>query len=165
MIFVTVGTHEQPFNRLVEEIDHLKKEGIITDDVFIQTGFSTYEPEYCEWKKIISHDEMEYYMSEASVIITHGGPATFMSAIANGKKPVVVPRLSEYGEHVNNHQLEFCESVLDRFDNIFLVKETALLKNFFLENFNFHYNVGSDIGEKRFIEKFSDEIFKLVGEE
>ena len=25
MIFVTVGTHEQPFNRLVQKIDELKK--------------------------------------------------------------------------------------------------------------------------------------------
>lgn len=25
MIFVTVGTHEQPFNRLVEYVDQLKK--------------------------------------------------------------------------------------------------------------------------------------------
>ena len=26
MIFVTVGTHEQPFNRLIQKIDELKKE-------------------------------------------------------------------------------------------------------------------------------------------
>lgn len=44
MIFVTVGTHEQPFNRLIKKIDELKKDGIINEDVIIQTGFSTYEP-------------------------------------------------------------------------------------------------------------------------
>ena len=43
MIFVTVGTHEQPFNRLIQKIDELKKDGTIQDDVIIQTGFSTYE--------------------------------------------------------------------------------------------------------------------------
>ncbi|HFR3743031.1 TPA: multidrug MFS transporter, partial [Streptococcus suis] len=31
MIFVTVGTHEQQFNRLIKEIDLLKKNGSITD--------------------------------------------------------------------------------------------------------------------------------------
>ena len=41
MIFVTVGTHEQPFNRLVQKIDELKRDGVITEDVVIQTGFST----------------------------------------------------------------------------------------------------------------------------
>lgn len=41
MIFVTVGTHEQPFNRLIQKVDELKHDGIIKDDVIIQTGFST----------------------------------------------------------------------------------------------------------------------------
>ena len=45
MIFVTVGTHEQQFNRLIKKIDQLKKDGHIKDDVFIQTGFSDYIPE------------------------------------------------------------------------------------------------------------------------
>ena len=28
MIFVTVGTHEQPFNRLIQKVDELKKDGV-----------------------------------------------------------------------------------------------------------------------------------------
>lgn len=53
MIFVTVGTHEQPFNRLVQTIDELKRDGVITDNVIMQTGFSTYEPKYCQWDKLV----------------------------------------------------------------------------------------------------------------
>ena len=41
MIFVTVGTHEQPFNRLVKAVDELKKDGVIVEKVIIQTGYST----------------------------------------------------------------------------------------------------------------------------
>lgn len=33
MIFVTVGTHEQPFNRLVKKIDNLVAEGTIKKEV------------------------------------------------------------------------------------------------------------------------------------
>lgn len=128
MIFVTVGTHEQPFNRLIEEVDCLKKENIITEDVFIQTGFSTYEPQYCEWKNIISYDEMESYMKEATIVITHGGPATFMSAITHGKKPIVVPRQEKFGEHVNDHQLEFAQQVSERFESIVAVDKIDDLK-------------------------------------
>lgn len=58
MIFVTVGTHEQPFNRLIQKVDELKRDGIIKDDVIIQTGFSTYEPKYCQWSKLISYQQM-----------------------------------------------------------------------------------------------------------
>ena len=131
MIFVTVGTHEQPFNRLIKEVDRLKKEGIITDEVFIQTGFSTYEPQYCDWKNIISYPEMEDYMNRADIIITHGGPATFMGAIAKGKKPIVVPRQEKFGEHVNDHQLGFAEQVSQRFGSIVVVEEINELQNYF----------------------------------
>lgn len=39
MIFVTVGTHEQQFDRLLKKIDDLKGNGKILEDVFIQSGF------------------------------------------------------------------------------------------------------------------------------
>src|SRR5699024_8437016 len=135
MIFVTVGTHEQPFNRLIKEVDRLKKEGIITDEVFIQTGFSTYEPQYCDWKNIISYSEMEDYMNSADIIITHGGPATFMGAIAKGTKPIVVQRQEKFGEHVNDHQLEFAEQVSERFGSIVVVEEISELQNYLRTNF------------------------------
>ena len=70
MIFVTVGTHEQQFNRLIKKVDELKRDGIINEPVFIQTGFSTYEPKYCEWKKLIPYPEMLNKVKEARIIIT-----------------------------------------------------------------------------------------------
>ena len=51
MIFVTVGTHEQPFDRLVKYIDELVKVGEIKEEVVIQAGYSTYEPVHCKWRK------------------------------------------------------------------------------------------------------------------
>ena len=59
MIFVTVGTHEQPFNRLIEEIDRLKQEGVITDEVQMQTGYCTYEPKYCKWETFFPYKKMQ----------------------------------------------------------------------------------------------------------
>ena len=102
MIFVTVGTHEQQFNRLIKEVDRLKGEGLIQDDIFVQTGFSDYEPVHCQWKALISYYEMNRYMDEADIVITHGGPATFMGVISKGKRPIVVPRQEKFGEHVND---------------------------------------------------------------
>ena len=55
MIFVTVGTHEQPFNRLVKAVDDLKKNGVIIDEVIMQTGFSTYKPKYCQCSKLLPY--------------------------------------------------------------------------------------------------------------
>ncbi|HFU4217337.1 TPA: glycosyltransferase [Streptococcus suis] len=123
MIFVTVGTHEQPFNRLIKEIDLLKKDGVLTDEVFIQTGFSTYEPKYCEWKNLLSYSEMEEYMSKADIVVTHGGPATFMDALSKGKKTIVVPRQKKYNEHVNDHQVEFVTFLSEKFPTLEVITE------------------------------------------
>lgn len=111
MIFVTVGTHEQSFDRLIEEVDRLVQVGIITDEVIMQTGYSTYQPKHCKWHSLLTYDEMDDVMNQADLIITHGGPATFMAALSKGKKVIVVPRLKRYEEHVNDHQLEFVNAV------------------------------------------------------
>ena len=80
MIFVTVGTHEQPFNRLIQKVDELKKDGVITEDVIIQTGFSTYEPKYCQWSKLIPYQQMIKNVADARIVITHGGLAAVSSS-------------------------------------------------------------------------------------
>lgn len=85
MIFVTVGTHEQPFNRLVQKIDELKKDGVIQEDVIIQTGFSTYEPKYCQWSKLIPYQQMIKNVEDARIVITHGGPASLLCHFKLGK--------------------------------------------------------------------------------
>ncbi len=118
MIFATVGTHEQPFDRLLEEIDRLKETGIILEDVIIQTGYSTYEPRYCEWHKLLPYDNMVKNVEHARIVITHGGPASFIMPLQIGKIPVVVPRQYEFHEHVNNHQVEFTKAVKERYGNI-----------------------------------------------
>lgn len=128
MIFVTVGTHEQQFNRLVKKIDELKRENVIQEDVFIQIGFSDYEPKYCEWKKLIPYEEMIEKISHARIVITHGGPASFISVLQAQKVPVVVPRQAEFGEHVNNHQIEFVKMVEERQKNIIPVYDIEKLK-------------------------------------
>lgn len=127
MIFVTVGTHEQPFNRLIQKIDELKENGTIQEDVIIQTGFSTYEPKYCQWSKLIPYQQMIKNVEDARIVITHGGPASFIMPLQIGKIPIVVPRQKKYEEHVNDHQLEFCKAVEERMRNILLVEEIGEL--------------------------------------
>lgn len=127
MIFVTVGTHEQPFNRLIQKIDELKENGTIQEDVIIQTGFSTYEPKYCQWSKLFPYQQMIKNVEDARIVITHGGPASFIMPLQIGKIPIVVPRQKKYEEHVNDHQLEFCKAVEERMRNILLVEEIGEL--------------------------------------
>jgi UDP-N-acetylglucosamine transferase subunit ALG13 len=114
MIFVTVGTHEQPFDRLVQEVDRLKGEDIIRDDIFVQTGYSIYKPQFCEYKDFIRFDEMMTRMTEAEVVITHGGTGSIMLVLYHQKVPLVMPRQKKYREHIDDHQVLFCKAMADK---------------------------------------------------
>lgn len=135
MIFVTVGTHEQQFNRLIKKVDELKRKGLIKEKVFMQIGFSDYTPKYCEYKSLISYDEMIKYLNEARIIIVHGGPASFMKVLNVGKVPLVVPRKKIYGEHVNDHQLNFAREV-KRIDDypIYLIEDVEEIEAYVCMN-------------------------------
>lgn len=133
MIFVTVGTHEQPFNRLIEAVDNLCATGSITEPVVMQTGFSTYEPEHCEWHKLLPYDQMKENVDKAHIVITHGGPASFIMPLQVGKIPIVVPRQLQFNEHVNNHQVDFAKAVAERMGNIIPVYDIANLRNTILQ--------------------------------
>lgn len=120
MIFVTVGTHEQPFNRLVEYMDKWSMNH--DEEVVIQTGFSTYEPKHCQWSKLYPYKTMIEMVDKARIVITHGGPSSFIMPLQIGKIPIVVPRKHEFDEHVNDHQVDFCRKVAERQGNIVVVE-------------------------------------------
>lgn len=164
MIFVTVGTHEQQFNRLIEEVDKLKEDGTITEDVFIQTGFSTYEPKHCQWSKLISYKEMNRKIKEAGIIITHGGPASFIAPLQIGKIPIVVPRQEKYGEHVNDHQLEFAKNVEKRNKNIIPVYDIQDLREKILDYDKIieKMDISSVSNNENFCTRFEKEIREML---
>ncbi len=108
MIFVTVGTHEQQFDRLVEALDRLKGENKLTQRVFIQTGYSKYQPQHCDYADFIGYHQMLENIKKAEIVITHGGTGSVMLALYNHHIPIVVPRQHKYNEHVDDHQVIFC---------------------------------------------------------
>lgn len=123
MIFITVGTHEQPFDRLLKCIDKLVEDRIITEEIICQKGYTNYEPKNYKAEKLIPYEQMQENIKNARIVITHGGPASFIAPLSIGKIPVVVPRKKDFNEHVNNHQLEFSREVAKRMGNI-IVAET-----------------------------------------
>lgn len=163
MIFVTVGTHEQGFDRLIRKIDELKRDELIKDDVFMQTGYCQYQPQFCKFKQFISYSQMNQYTVESRIVITHGGPASFMNVLAKGKIPIVVPRQLKFNEHVNDHQLAFVKKVIEKGYNIKLVVDVDHL----LETINsFNQEDSLDIKSHTplFVEALDDKINQLLGE-
>ena len=166
MIFVTVGTHEQPFNRLIEAVDKMKAENVFEDDVIIQTGYSTYEPKFCEWQKLYPYDKMLELVQQARIVITHGGPSSFIMPLQIGKIPVVVPRQKQYGEHVNDHQLEFCKAVEERFGNIIVAENEEQLRNAIVnyDDFISSKTNGITSNNSKFVKDFEREINEMFKE-
>lgn len=106
MIFVVLGTQKFQCNRLLKEIDRLVETGVITETVFAQKGNSDYVPKHYECTDFLVKEEFEAYVKESSLMITHSGVGTILSAVKNRKPVIVYPRLKKYKEHVDNHQLE-----------------------------------------------------------
>ncbi|MHC1732883.1 MAG: glycosyltransferase [Bacteroidales bacterium] len=162
MIFVTVGTHEQQFNRLVKHIDELKGLGSIEDDVIIQTGYCTYEPKYCKWRKLLSYREMIKHVKDARLVITHGGPSSFIMPLQIGKIPIVVPRQKQFDEHVNDHQIEFVELVFERNGNIIPIYDINQLGDTLNNYDSIKYSLKSEVLSNN--DNFNRGLSKLIND-
>ena len=163
MIFVTVGTHEQPFNRLIKKVDDLVADGDIKEKVIVQTGFSTYVHQNCEAHKMMSFDDMQAALKKARIVITHGGPSSFIEALQFGKVPIVVPRQEKFHEHVNNHQVEFTELIAKRMNNIIPVYNIDNLKKIIddYDEIAETKNSGESSNNKQFNEKLEQVVIEL----
>ena len=114
MVFVTLGTQDKPFTRLLEMVDKAIIDGLITDEVIVQAGITKYESNNMKIFDFTNNDEMLYYISNAKYVITHGGVGTIFNCLKNDKKVIAIPRLSKYKEHHNDHQLEVIKEFSDK---------------------------------------------------
>lgn len=112
-IFVTVGSRNYPFDRLFKKLDELCEEGVIKGEMFAQTGTSTYQPKFFEYKDFISQDEFMERVKWADIVVSHGASGSIMKALNAGKKVIAVTRLEKYGEHINDHQIQNNEAFAD----------------------------------------------------
>ena len=109
MILLIVGTQKFQFNRLLMTIDKLIDEKKITERVVAQVGNSDYKPVNYEFQDFFDSNKFDLLMDESTLIITHGGVGSIVSALKKNKKVIVVPRLKKYNEHIDDHQLEIVE--------------------------------------------------------
>lgn len=106
MIFVCCGTQIYQFDRLLKQLDYLVENKIIKEKIFAQTGTLNYVPKFYEYKEFINHEEFDELRKKASLIISHGGTGALIGALKLGKNVIAVPRLSKFGEHLDDHQLQ-----------------------------------------------------------
>jgi len=123
MIYVTVGTDTHDFSRLVRKMDDIA----LRKDVVMQIGNTRYKPKHARWFHFEKNHVIDSLYKKAEVIVTHAGAGSIIRSLERGKVPVVVPRLQEWGEHINNHQLDLARG-MEKKGMVILVEDVGKLE-------------------------------------
>ncbi len=107
--FVTVGNATQPFRRMLDAVAAIARE--LPQPVFVQSGSTPFQAEGCAGAPFLAMDEFASRVAESTLLITHAGAGSVITAVRAGKVPVVVPRRMRFGEHVDDHQVEFAREL------------------------------------------------------
>jgi len=106
LILITVGTDHHPFDRLIGWVDRWTRAHGDDARCVIQYGTS-YPPDWAEGSDYLTPAQLQDHLSQATAVVSHGGPSTIMEIRAAGILPIVVPRDPAFGEHVDGHQMAF----------------------------------------------------------
>ena len=122
MILVTIGTNEQPFDRLVRAAAAIGGD----EPLLVQYGSSRVPHGRGDWIDFLPFEELSARAAEARVVVCHAGVGSIMLARRFGHRAIVVPRRHHLGEAVDDHQLPLARR-LDRAGAVTLVEDETLL--------------------------------------
>lgn len=154
MTLVTLGTQHQEFTRLLDYIEKSDLKG----EIIVQAGYTKYESKRMKIFDFISYDEMEKYIDKSDLVITHAGTGSIVMPLKKDKKVIACARLSKFGEHVDDHQVElvdvfYSEGYILKIDEDTSLNEVLInIKNFKPKKFVSN--------TKKFIENLEQEINK-----
>jgi UDP-N-acetylglucosamine transferase subunit ALG13 len=108
-VLAMVGTDVHRFDRLVDWLErwHTGRANALPEVRLVVQHGSSRAPRLPEATPFLAHDDLQRAMTEADVVVCHGGPATITEARRHGHLPIVVPRDPAHHEHVDNHQQLF----------------------------------------------------------
>jgi UDP-N-acetylglucosamine transferase subunit ALG13 len=103
--FVAVGTHVEPYKRLLTLVADAAARGVLPTPVRVQTGAAGgWTAPGIDSDQWLSREEMEAELQNAEVIVCHAGAGTIATALEAGRRPLVLARRPELGEHIDEHQ-------------------------------------------------------------
>jgi UDP-N-acetylglucosamine transferase subunit ALG13 len=107
--FVSLGNATQPFIRLTDAV--LQIVSILPQPVVVQHGNNPFQGSGCIARPFMEMTEFIELIETSELLILHAGAGSVIHAIQAGKVPVVMPRRKQYGEVVDDHQLEFAHAL------------------------------------------------------
>lgn len=114
LIFVTLGTQDKPFTRLLVKLEEMIDAGMIQEPVIVQAGSTSFQSKHMQIFEYIDMTKFNDYVEQCDMLITHAGVGTIINGINHGKSIMAVARRAKYGEHENDHQVE----ITTKFSNL-----------------------------------------------
>jgi UDP-N-acetylglucosamine transferase subunit ALG13 len=111
VIFVTVGTHTAQFDRLVRAAEAYAR--TTSEEIVVQRGASVEETTIARSFAFCDSTEMDRLIRGSRVVVCHGAD-TILDVLRAGKPVLAVPRQERYGEHLNDHQVDFVRALAER---------------------------------------------------
>ena len=115
MITVTLGTIPFPFNRVIRWLDILLETQVITEPIFIQHGITDISAiakySLVTGVPLLESASLMQTAKNSRLVISHAGQGSTRAFTEKGASLILLPRLARYGEHIDNHQMLFAESV------------------------------------------------------
>jgi len=108
-----VGTHSEPFDRLVGAVERAAAGGVLPGPVRLQAGVAQLASPHVEVEAWLPREEVIRRMAEAEIVVVHGGAGMISSALHAGRRPIVMCRLRRHGEHVDDHQLQLATKLAE----------------------------------------------------
>lgn len=115
MITITLGTNPYPFMRVIAWLKVLIDKKIINEPIFLQYG-ATDIGAVRDYKLVAAVSLLPYgdlleKIKASRLVIAHAGEGSTRKLAPLNTSFVILPRLSEKGEHVDNHQSDFSQAV------------------------------------------------------
>ena len=116
MILVTVGTEKFAFNRLMQWVEQLIQQQFISEEeeIIVQYGSCTLIPNGTMSYSLLPVEEFEQFLSQARLIIAHCGEGTIDTLAKINVPFILVPRSNQFGEHVDDHQVELADALAEQ---------------------------------------------------
>lgn len=117
MITVTLGTIPFPFARSINWLECLLKRGTISEEMFVQHGFSDVSPlanySLVKTAPLVVPEQLNQMIQSSRLVIAHAGQGSTRKLATMKASFILLPRLAAYREHVDDHQVLFARTMAD----------------------------------------------------
>lgn len=134
LIFVTVGSHYQGFDRLIKKMDEVA--GSIDEKVIMQIGHTHYKPTNSQYFEFLEYSKIKQLNNDARIVVSHAGVGSILTALKQKTHLIIIPRLKKYDEVLDDHQLEIARE-LSQNPNVTVLYDVEDLDKFLELDFSF----------------------------